>query len=126
MDYSKKYNISPSTLRRKIKGNTIKHKQESGKYYIYDTNEDNVQNLDTNDVYQNEVNIDMAQDHANQELIAFAEKSIATINSLNQNLLAEKDKRLNLQEQLIRELKEEISELKMLVKILEDKAKGSF
>lgn len=34
-DYSRYKNVSISTIRRHIKNNILKHKEESGKYFIY-------------------------------------------------------------------------------------------
>ncbi len=34
-DYSRYKNVSISTIRRHIKNNILKHKEENGKYYIY-------------------------------------------------------------------------------------------
>jgi len=119
-EYSFKNKISISTIRRKIKSNTLKFKVESGKYFIMDEGADYeisenrfyIRNMDgKGDDKMGFPNID--------ELITFAERSISTVSRLNQELAAEKEKVIKIQEGTILQLKEQINELKMLVNVLE-------
>jgi hypothetical protein len=41
-DYSRYKNVSISTIRRHIKNNILKHKEENGKYFIYVTSSDRI------------------------------------------------------------------------------------
>lgn len=116
-EYSVLTGISISTIRRKIKENSIKFKQEQGKYLILSEEDDikpSIENQNTNEQNQSKTNIDF---------IKFAEKSISSINKLNFDLNQEKEKRLSIQDELIKQLKEEVSELRMLVKVLESNLK---
>ncbi len=104
-DYSNISGLSISTIRRKIKENAIKYKQEQGKYFIHNdkTEPENIETTSKSD----------------NDFIKFAEKTISSINKLNIDLIEEKEKRLSIQGELIKQLKEEVSELRMLVKVLE-------
>lgn len=127
VEFSSKHGISISTLRRKIKNKKIKYKIEDGKYYIFEgdkldstheyTNE-NSKMPEANGVYE-AVNDDLGPSPSTEEILMFAEKSVAAISKFHQETIEEKDKRLALQEHLINQLKEEIEELRMLVKVLE-------
>jgi hypothetical protein len=115
-EYSVRHSISPSTIRRKIKQNSIKFKVENGKYFLFDE-------YDRPLIRQND-----SGDHSSEltqpnveELLNFAEKSISTVSKLHQDILEEKEKRIKSQELLISQLKEQVGELKMLVNILEKK-----
>ena len=44
-EYSNKYNISISTLRRRIRTGLITFRQESGKYFLKDENPENQKNV---------------------------------------------------------------------------------
>ena len=119
-EYSFKNRISVSTIRRKIKSNTLKFKVENGKYFImdedadYEISENRFYIRSTDGKGDNKIgfsNID--------ELVNFAERSINTVSRLNQELATEKDKVIKIQEGTILQLKEQINELKMLVSVLE-------
>jgi len=112
-DYAIKSGLSISTLRRKIKEGSIKHKVEAGKYYIFIGEDINMtaEKPDFNDSRQDDI-------------IKFAEKTISSINKLHQDLIEEKEKRLSIQDELVKQLKEEVVELRMLVKVLESNIKS--
>ena len=106
MEYSIKKGVSPSTIRRRIKNKTIEFKLENGKYLI---NHDH-DSSDTK-VEGNPKTID--------DVLGFAEKTLNEMTRINTEFLEEKDRIIRLQEQNIKDLKEEIGELKMLVSVLE-------
>ena len=125
MDYSHKYGISTSTIRRKLRAKKLSYKIEQGKYMIYDDESELMLNNNTHgETFMTTNSNQTGSTQASEEVIRFAERSISTITKLHENLLAEKDKRLSLQEQTIANLKEELSELRMLVKVLEDRQMG--
>lgn len=113
-EYAAISGLSISTLRRKIKEDSIKYKVEAGKYLIY---------IGEEDLAIKEPNIPFTGNKP-EDFIKFAEKTISSINSLHQDLIEEKEKRLSIQELLIKQLKEEVVELRMLVKVLEASIKS--
>jgi hypothetical protein len=119
-EYSLKNKMSISTIRRKIKSNTLKFKVENGKYFIID--EDADYEIGENRFYIRSMDGkgDDKMGFSNiDELVNFAERSISTVSRLNQELVAEKDKVIRMQEGAILQLREQINELKMLVSVLE-------
>jgi len=107
MEYSLKKSISPSTIRRKIKNNTINFKLEAGKYLIQD------------DSQISQPTVGFYEPKTINDVLSFTEKTLNEMTRINTEFLDEKDKIIRLQEQNIKDLKEEISELKMLVDVLE-------
>ncbi|MEI6079183.1 MAG: hypothetical protein WCQ53_00905 [bacterium] len=103
-EYSLKNGISISTIRRKIKNKTLESKIENGKYFILDA-------LTDYEINENKTDAD--------GLVTFAENSISTISKLNHELIEEKDKIIRTQEITINHLREQISDLKMLIGIME-------
>lgn len=81
-DYSRYKNVSISTIRRHIKNNILKHKEENGKYFIYVS--------------------------SNEKILLREEEE-----GLRQKL------EIELQRQIINQLREENYELKMLVDLYE-------
>ncbi|MEI6093272.1 MAG: hypothetical protein WCQ47_06275 [bacterium] len=119
-EYSLRKGISVSTIRRKIKSNTIKHKIENGKYFIMDDNLENNQedfsfcintlgNTGNNKTCFTNI----------EDLITFAQHSIDAVTELNRGIIEEKDKIVKVQEDTIMHLREQIGELKMLIEVLE-------
>ena len=124
IDYAAKYDTSPSTIRRKIKNKSLRFRLDRGKYLILDPDDDEETPISYNHEHHKEHHTENTQPTINaEELINFAEKSIATISNLHQDLLDEKEKRLFLQDQMVKQLREEVSELRMLVAVLEDNNK---
>ncbi len=107
MEYSLKKSISPSTIRRKIKNNTINFKLDGGKYLIQD------------DSQTNQSATCYSEPKTINDVLNFTEKTLNEMTRINTEFLEEKDKIIRLQEQNIKELKEEIAEFKMLVDVLE-------
>ena len=108
-EYSEKYNISVSTIRRRIKTNMIEYEKYGNKYMLSDTSQILKENNKTA-----KINI--------EEMLKFADKSISSITTLQNALSEEKDNRIKELETMNRQLQEEISELRMLVKILEEES----
>jgi hypothetical protein len=103
VDYSHRFQVSLSTLRRKIKGNTIKFKLEGGRYFLWaDESELGVATAEVSGVAT------MAEPSSSPDIY--------------RNLLDEKEKRILLLEQHIRVLHQENEALQSLVKMLEGNA----
>lgn len=113
-EYSAKYGISLSTLRRRIKAQSIAYKLDNGKYFI----------LDEATVTEPA----MAATPSKQQVVqaeqgptaSFMEASVlASANRLVEELKAAYAKILQEKEEQIGVLKEEIIDLKMLVSLME-------
>jgi hypothetical protein len=105
-EYSIRKSISPSTIRRRIKDNTIVYRLEGGKYLIEDTGEQ-------------EIVLDRKTPKSIDDILGFAEKTINEISRINNELLDEKERVIKTHEDTIKKLREEINELKMLVGVLD-------
>ena len=113
-EYAVKNRVSVSTIRRRIKNQELKHKLEGGKYFVLDDGESSpAQSLRTQN---NELNCNSVE-----EVLEFAERSMKEITKLNQELITEKDTIITTQRKKIQTLQEELSELKMLIALLEKK-----
>lgn len=126
-DYSSKYRVSVSTLRRRIKGEDIKFRFEDGKYFIFD--EAPVaqnQRLHRPSPDRDEASLAMGQSPKSSEIesrlnrpdlkdepvLLAANKLLNELKKAYTQILQEKE------EQLL-QLKEEVSDLKTLVRVLE-------
>lgn len=125
-DYSTKHKVSVSTLRRRIKADDIKFKFEDGKYLLLDEHPGTHQRD-----YRPSQTSELTLMGALKKDIDFKESTLASLNQkkdeqliLSTNrLLTELKKAYSLvlqeKEEQILELKEEISDLKTLIKVLE-------
>jgi hypothetical protein len=123
LNYSTKYNISLSTLRRRIKARSIEFKLDQGKYLILDSS---VQAQAPTP--KREPKILHESVHAPNEInqTNFVEASVLTsANRLVEEIKSAYAKILQEKEEQISQLKEEIVDLRMLVRILEDNSKPS-
>ena len=119
-EYSLRRGISVSTIRRKIKSKSIKHKIENGKYFIMDDNSEDIINESSFCINTLNTGISNKTCFTNiEDLINFAQHSIDAVTELNRGIIDEKDKIIKVQENTINHLREQISELKMLVEVLE-------
>jgi hypothetical protein len=112
-EYAVKNRLSVSTIRRKIKNRELQHKQENGKYFVLDDGQTTDANIGTNKTKDLYSSVD--------EVLEFAERSIQEITKLNNEIINEKEAMINLQKKKIQNLEEELSELKMLINVLEKK-----
>ncbi len=99
--YSSKYSVSISTLRRRIKNDSVDFKLYEGKYFL----------LDSAPQANEEKNVHFEADE--EPVIASATKLLAELKKAYTSILQDKEG------QLI-QLKEEVSDLKMLVRVLEN------
>ena len=123
-EYSNKHHVSISTLRRKIKSTEVKFRLDEGKYMILDSDEaqahdSSVQRI----VFSNEYNRpSLKSDKYSAEETKITEPGESVITAANR-LLADLKKAytqvLQDKEEHISNLKEENTDLKTLIKVLE-------
>lgn len=150
-DYSTKHKISVSTLRRRIKGNDIKFRFEDGKYFIMDEPMGTHQRVHRpslesdlalvgahQGMMKGQDNIMSASSNAKEEMVVqdLAEKTVkvnkdepilTAANKLLNELKKAYTQILHEKEEQIMYLKEEVTDLKTLVRVLEsenDRLKG--
>ena len=138
-DYATKYKVSVSTLRRRIKAEDIKFRFEDGKYFIMDEPVGTHQRIhrpsqDSDPTlvgtHQGNVSEQAAASNMISEKMAKAQKDEPILTAANK-LLNELKKAYTLilqeKEEQILYLKEEVTDLKTLVRVLEsenDRLKG--
>lgn len=105
-EYANKYQVSISTLRRRIKSNKIKYKLDDGKYFLED------------DMDAAGVSIDMPMSNQASAMIASSE-NISTTKLLLDELKRAYLDSLQSKEDQILYLKQQVSDLKTLVMFLE-------
>ncbi len=124
-DYASKYKISVSTLRRRIKAGTIKHKFQDGRYLLADempadmphhaapsfSNEivdvQEPRSIETQDKLK-----ELGESGGEEPILSTATRLLNELKRAYSNILQEKE------EQLL-QLKEEVVDLKTLVRVLE-------
>jgi hypothetical protein len=139
MDYSTKHRISVSTLRRRIKANDIRYRFEEGKYFIMDEPMGAHQRVHRPSQDSEQVALvgahqgmmkgqEMAQDLNDKNVKVSKEEPILTAaNKLLNELKKAYTQILQEKEEQILHFKEEVSDLKTLVRVLEsenDRLKG--
>jgi hypothetical protein len=131
LNYSTKYNISLSTLRRRIKARSIEYRLDQGKYFILDDSQaPNKVEVQKPLVQQQQLPLQQhQQQHQNfappfSQDTSFVEASVLTsANRLVEEIKAAYAKILQEKEELISQLKEEVVDLRMLVRVLEESSK---
>lgn len=112
-EYSMKHKVSVSTLRRKIKATEIEYKLDEGKYMILDTDEEHRPSLKGETfLSENTTMSAYPNKEAHESVITAANRLLADLKKAYTQVLQDK-------EEQITNLKEEISDLKTLVKVLE-------
>jgi len=105
-EYANKYQVSISTLRRRIKSNKIKYRLDDGKYFLEDST-------------SNEgLSIDMPMTNQSAKVVASSD-SISTTKLLLEELKRAYLDSLQSKEDQILYLKQQVSDLKTLVMFLE-------
>jgi hypothetical protein len=132
IEYSVKSGISLSTIRRKIKSNSIPYRLENGRYLILfqDKGNSNVRsNQLTSSVnlghtpertFSRPILVDRRPPIAREVDIEEEESAHMLIDAF-EHALKEKDHRIQLLEKLVADLDERINELRLLVRVLEEK-----
>ncbi len=121
IEYSVRTGMSLSTIRRKIKSNKISYKLENGKYLIlFDEKGPVFENKMTVEVpKREEVVREIKKEKV--ESMPVVEKSVVLLGDAFEQVLREKDKHIRLLEKRNAELEDRLSELKLLVQVLEEK-----
>jgi gluconate kinase len=65
-DYSRYKNVSISTIRRHIKNNILKHKEESGKYFIYVASSDKLRLREEEEVLRIKLELELLKSQLRQ------------------------------------------------------------
>ncbi len=128
IEYSVKSGVSLSTIRRKIKSNSIPYRLENGRYLILFQDKGS-SNLRSNPITRQpgrtnpnpkptpvEIRHQMVHD---MELDG--EGSVHMLVDAFEHALKEKDERIQLLEKLVADLDDRINELRLLVRVLEEK-----
>jgi hypothetical protein len=142
MDYSTKYKVSVSTLRRRIKAEDIRFRFDDGKYFIMDepmsthqrvhrpslesdlapvgTHPGNIVQAPTSLYVKTDISDKIAMAKNDEPILTAANKLLTELKKAYTQILQEKE------EQML-QLKEEVTDLKTLVRVLEgenDRLKG--
>ncbi|MCC6276909.1 MAG: hypothetical protein IT289_03215 [Oligoflexia bacterium] len=120
LNYSAKYGVSLSTLRRRIKNNSIRFKLESGKYFIADEaveaeGGDHSQGTKSQQPLSSLILPTTSSSVSEGAVLSSAHRLVEELKAAYAKILQEKEEQIGL-------LKEEVVDLRMLVRILEDKA----
>jgi hypothetical protein len=117
-EYSMKHKVSISTLRRKIKAEEIKYRLDDGKYFLLDEAEDAANgprpslNREPKAVIPEQSIVEASSQKPAESVITAANRLLADLKKAYTQVLQDKELQ-------IVALKEEIADLKTLVKILE-------
>lgn len=138
-EYSVKSGVSLSTIRRKIKSNTIQYRLEKGKYFILFNDANNVamrhQALvsfaDSSRVQEESFtrkhgappssHFERKEKAAENTWDLPVDKAVKMVSDAFEHALKEKDERIRLLEQRNSELDDRLNELRLLVRVLEEK-----
>ena len=119
-DYAKKYRLSVSTLRRRIKADQLEYKLSGGKYFLVDTppvvEEAGEESEQTHSSYSERAEVSSAPsenlEFQRQDLELLDAQILGELKRAYMSILHEKEDQITL-------LKEEVSDLKTLVRVLE-------
>lgn len=113
-DYSNKYRVSVSTLRRRIKAGEIEFRFEDGKYWLPDTSVDRYTRKKAKPATPNPPPAPRAASPSREsDAVAVAREMLKEMKSAYVQILQEK-------EEQVLQLKEEITDLRTLCRILEN------
>lgn len=124
-EYSNKHNVSISTLRRKIKSTEVEFRLDEGKYMILDSDEDAAQDssvqrtVSASENYRPSLKSDKNYSQHETKMVEQGESVITAANRLLADLKKAYTQVLQDKEAQISELREENSDLKTLIKVLE-------
>ena len=132
IEYSVKSGVSLSTIRRKIKSNSIPYRLENGRYLIL-FQEKGSSNLRSNQL-NSSVNFRQSPERTVSKSTPIelrhqmvrdvemdGEGSVHMLVDAFEHALKEKDERIQLLEKLVADLDDRITELRLLVRVLEEK-----
>lgn len=121
IEYSVRTGLSLSTIRRKIKSNSLPHRLEKGKYLI----------LFKEPGTRPEVRVVRAEETSRQSAdtrpaapthsVGASDSAIRMVSEAFEHALREKEERIQLLEKANRAYEQQINELRLLIKVLEEK-----
>jgi DNA-binding transcriptional MerR regulator len=147
IDYSVKTGVSLSTIRRKIKSNSIQYRLEKGRYLILHNEANNqaaqqpMQTTTPQPIGASSTDVDRWQDKPlsrfnPSQIVSFdapeeedkrvsplVEKAVGMVSDAFEYALVQKEEQVRMLEQRNCELEERVNELKLLVRVLEEKYK---
>lgn len=124
-EYSNKHNVSISTLRRKIKSTEVEFRLDEGKYMILDSDEEAARDssvqrsISASENYRPSLKSDKNYSQHETKIVEQGESIITAANRLLADLKKAYTQVLQDKEAQISELREENSDLKTLIKVLE-------
>lgn len=121
-EYSMKHKVSISTLRRKIKAEDIQYRLDDGKYFIFDTGPSSQSTFaedKTTETHRPSLKSETSEPVEKINPVAEGESVITAANRLLTDLKKAYTQVLQEKEEQIVSLKEEISDLRTLVRVLE-------
>jgi hypothetical protein len=128
-DYAVKYRVSVSTLRRRIKANSIRHRFDDGRYFLFDEAPLGEQPMNSHSSHAELKTMELPTPHSSPNSMQ-TEDRLKGLNAEEGPILSTATRLLNelkraymsilqeKEEQLI-QVKEEVSDLKTLVRVLE-------
>lgn len=121
-EYSVKTGVSTSTIRRKIKSNSIQYKLENGRYLLLlDDLDESMNTMNVNTSRPTPVEKAQTNTAVKAAPVGVIDQSVRIVTSAYERTLKEKDERLALLQRQNQELRERLDELRTLVQALEDK-----
>jgi hypothetical protein len=145
IEYSVKTGVSLSTIRRKIKGNSIQYRLEKGRYLILHSEANNqaaqqpMQHTSPQSQGASTTDVDRWQDKPlhrfnPSQIVSFdapteeekpgtVDKAVSMISEAFEYALVQKEEQVRMLELRNRELEDRVNELKLLVRVLEEKYK---
>lgn len=117
-DYSSKYKVSVSTLRRRIKSEDIQYRFDDGKYYIIDEPVEQNSQRGHRPSLNSEPPL-LVVENEPQSMNTRDEAILETANRLMHELKKAYSQILQEKEEQLLHLKEEVTDLKTLVRVLE-------
>jgi len=136
-EYSVKSGISTSTIRRKIKSNSIQYRLENGRYLILCSvtqkaitqQPQPAEKLEVRVVEPKKVSQPVAfvttanvvKAEADATVLPLVDRAVQMVSDAYERALKEKDERISLLQNRAEELKERLNELRTLVRALEEK-----
>jgi hypothetical protein len=132
-EYAVKSGVSLSTIRRKIKSNSIQYRLEKGRYLILFQSPDFLPSRTVvtpkAEPLRSEPVKSLVQPSAEKEAkiaedhwaLPVVERAVRMVSEAFEHTLKEKDERIRLLEKRSEELAERVNELRLLVRVLEEK-----
>jgi len=114
VEYSLKSGLSLSTIRRKIKSNALPHRLERGKYLIL------FREGDAPEASRAPMPRVIAGSNEESDTPR-ADNAVRMVSDAFEHALREKDERIHLLERANQALEQQLSELRLLVKVIEEK-----